>query len=256
MNVLTCSKGKHDTIRVVNWYRKYDFTDYTVVVCADDDIGAYKRTISGRIVSCPSSCTNLAQKKEWMIKEFAQKNSWVLSIDDNVKSFHELKTGKEISPQELIVITKQNTQKCDKIGTIYGGYASNTNAFFNRKEFATVGFVWGKVSYMKNAGFEFMKDVTEMDDYAYTALCLYYFGKVLIDRRYGATAARYERVGGNGTAEMRKEKKKEAVKKIMERYPGLFNIKEKKGLETGTEILLRFNSEKALNEWRHKQFQA
>lgn len=245
--VVTCSKGKPDTISVTDWYGR--FKDYTVVLCHDADEAAYRNRVKGEIVKCPADCRTLTHKKKWMIENLVGKGEWLLSIDDNVKGITN-RAGTEITPAAFFAAVEKDIVSAKTIGAVHGGFASNGNAYFRKKQYRQVGFVWGKVSYFQNAGLPWLDGIREMDDYAATAEALLHHGTVLINNEFYANAARYEKIGGTGPYEQRVPSKREAVEIIMAAFPELYRVQDRPGLAPGTEIRMRYHDIEQIRQWR------
>lgn len=234
---------------MTDWYARDNFTDYTVVLCADDDEAKYRERVRGQIVKCPETCRTLTHKKKWMIQNLVAPGDWVLSIDDNVKRITN-RAGREIGPVEFIEIARRDIGLAERLGAVHGGFASNGNPYFRKVRYRTVGFVWGKVSYFRNRGMAWLDGITEMDDYAATAQALLQSGRVLIDNEFYADAARYEKVGGTGPYEARVEAKRHAVACLLAAFPDLYRVQDRPNLAPGTEIRMRFHSEEQIAKWR------
>lgn len=263
--VIVCSKGKPNTISATRYFAESGFTDYTVVVCADDDIEAYRKNVAGQVVAVPANCTNLSLKKQWILDNLVKRGEWVISIDDNVEDitcidkslYYQAEIpkpqhkdyNKKITVQEFIALAERDIKYCDDNGIAFAGFASNANPFFRKKKYRTVGFVWGKVCLMKSVGLPWITDIREMDDYAYTSINLLYRGKVLINNYIYPNAKRYEAVGGTGTYEKRLPTKIAAVQKIMRVFDGMYRLVDRPNLAHGAEIRMRFSNEKQVKEW-------
>jgi len=268
--VVVCSKGKPDSMKVIPYFRKYGFNDYTVVICNDDDYVGYRANTDGQIAVVPKEVDNLSKKKEWILANLIAKGEWVISIDDNVKritcvdediyNIEEIKApnrekyNKEISPQVFIEKCEKDIAIASSVGALYGGFASNDNPFFRKKKYRNCGFVWGKVCYMRSAGIKWMNEINEMDDWAYSAINIALIGRVLINNWIYPYPQRNEKSGGTGTLEQRMPHRVTASKMIEHRFKGLVKRIDKVGHEKGAELKMVLTTEKQVAAWKTSRY--
>jgi hypothetical protein len=265
-NVVVFSKGKPEMTYTAKWFKKHEFAEATYVVSPGDDVDLYRRTTGCDVIVSDSH--NLPSKRQWVLDNFtSDKCPWVLFFEDNIKRvtrvakpYYDLEEIKsttremyhslEIGPQEVICNMLEDIVRAEGIGTYLGGYSSNDNHFFRKKKYRTVAFVWTKMGYMRRGGPEWPVYLDEKDDYGMTAECLKFCGRVLVNNYLYPWSKRFEGRGGSPTLEQRAPGKKKCVKILLERFPGLFREKNRSGYPEGTEIQLRFHSEKQVDLWR------
>ena len=155
-----------------------------------------------------------------------------------------------MSPQQVVQNILEDIEIAESKGAYLGGYASNDNHYFRKRKYRTVAFVWTKMGYMRRGGPSWPLYLDEKDDYGMTAECLKHSGRVLVNNFIYPWCKRFEGRGGSPTLEERTSGKQRCVKILMERFPGLFSIKNRKGYPEGTEIQLRFHSERQVDQWR------
>ncbi len=265
-NVVVLSMGKPDWTYTARWFHEHGFRGATYVVSPGDDIKAYKDHTGCRVVV--SDSFNLPSKRQWVVDEFTtERNPWVFFFEDNImrvtrvsqSHYHhnlidptsrELYHTDEIGPQEVIESMMEDVEVAESVGAYFGGFASNDNHYFRKRKYRTVAFVWTKMSYIRRGCPDFPVYLDEKDDYGMTAECLKHSGRVLVNNFLYPWCKRFEGRGGSPTLEERAPGKKKCVKILMERFPGLFRIKDRKGYPEGTEIQLRFHSSKQVDQWR------
>jgi hypothetical protein len=85
------------------------------------------------------------------------------------------------------------------------------------------------MGYMKRGGPKWPLYLDEKDDYGMTAECLKHSGRVLVNNYLYPWSRRFEGRGGSPTLEERTPGKQKCVKILMDRFPVLFRIKDRKG---------------------------
>ena len=89
------------------------------------------------------------------------------------------------------------------------------------------------------------------EDFRNTAEHLCRYGAVLINNYIFPVANHYEG-GGMGTYQERIPVRKQDVRLLMEKYPGLFRIKDRSGFEPATDLALRLHTPKQIQAWRRE----
>jgi hypothetical protein len=257
--IYVCSKGKPQTMRIAETFKRDKFKDYVVILSPEDDQIAYKQNYGCAVLISPAK--NLSAKKEWIIKTQSTRGEWVLIVEDNITSFtgwlssappKDLKLlKKQITTQQFLKVVNEDVKKAEKSGAVIGGFASNNNPFFRKKKYREVGFIWGKAVYYRNVGLQWLNHLNEMSDYAITGLSLLHSGKVVINNFIYPESKRFEKVGGTGGYEKRVPHKQAAAKFLVEFFKGLYRITDRPGLAPNSEVRMRFSTTKQINQWRN-----
>ena len=270
--VVVFSKGKPDMTYTAEWFKRHAFDSSRVcyVVSEGDDVAGYQRSTGCRVIVAKGS-RNLASKRQWALDYFTTPSEpWLLFFEDNIMRvtgvlpshygmeeidpttrhiYHSL----EYSPQDVLRCMMADIHRmAEPLGAFYGGYACNDNHFYRSRKYRTIAFVWTKMGYVRRGGPCWPEYLNEMDDYGMTAECLLHSGRTVVNNYLYPWAKRYEGRGGSRTIGERADDKRAAVAEMMRRFPDLFRIRDKKGCPTGTEIQLRFNSDKQVTEWRQR----
>jgi hypothetical protein len=192
---------------------------------------------------------------------------WLLFFEDNIQRVTAVKrshydlpqirpTSREIyhtveySPQRVIMKMREDIQLAEEIGACFGGYACNDNHYFRKKKHRHVAFVWTKMAYCKRGGPKWPEYAEEKDDYAYTAECLSRGMPVVVNNYLYPWSVRYEGRGGSRTIKERAKDRRQVVRELERRFPGMFRLKHKPNSPEGTEIQLSVCTEKQLEKWR------
>lgn len=265
-NVIVFSKGKPEMTWTGQWFAKHDFCEATYVLSPGDDVDQYYKTCHSNVIVSESH--NLPSKRQWVLDTFTSNGCpWVLFFEDNIQRVTRVSQSHyhlsdinpttralyhtdEVSPQQIIENMLEDIKIAESVGAYLGGYSSNDNHFFRKKKYRTVAFVWTKMGYMKRGGPQWPVYLDEKDDYGMTAECLKFCGRVLVNNYLYPWSKRFEGRGGSPTLIERAPGKIRCVKILMEQFPGLFREKSRPGYPEGTEIQLRFHSERQVDKWR------
>jgi len=264
--VVVLSKGKPEMTYTSLWFEEFGYQEPIFVLSPGDDLENYQQTTGCQAII--SDSYNLPSKRQWVLDNFTSKSCpWVICFEDNIKRvtrvsqshYHlpqieqttrGLYHADEIGPEDVIDNMLEDIKRAEAAEAYIGGYSSNDNHFFRKKKYRTVAFVWTKMFYMRRGGPQWPTYLDEKDDYGMTAECLCYSGRTLVNNYLYPWAKRFEGRGGSPTLEERAPGKKRCVQILMERFPKLFRIKNRAGYPEGTEIQLRFTSEKSIDKWR------
>lgn len=268
--VVVFSKGKPDMTHTAEWFKRYNFNNATYVLSPEDkpNLRQYEKSTECKCVIADSH--NLPSKRQWVLDHYTTpKSPWVLFFEDNivkvtsVKPSHydlpEIKpTNKplyhemEVGPRYVISKMLEDIRLAESIGAHFGGFACNDNHFFRSRKYRHIGYVWTKMAYMHRDGPPWPVELDEMDDYGYSAECLKWDGRVVINNYLYPWSKRYEGRGASRTLVDRLPDKRKAVELLHAKYPGLFrNRDDKKSCpHPGSEVTLRLHSEKQIDEWR------
>lgn len=265
--VAVFSKGKPDMTYTGEWFKANSYNDAVYVVSEGDDVAQY-RSSTGCEVVVATGAHNLPTKRQWAVDHLTSTSRpWLLFFEDNIYRVTGVSLDKyhldevwptarcyyhdrHLTPQEVIQEMLVDIKLATQVGAVFGGYACNDNHFFRSRKYRTVAFVWTKMAYVSRYGPRWPAYANEKDDYAYTAECLKSHGRVLVNNYLYPWAHRYEGRGGSRTIEERAGQRRECVAQLHDRFSGLFRDKHKSGSPPGTEVQLRFHSERQVDLWR------
>tara|TARA_R100000329_G_scaffold149878_1_gene141435 strand:- start:248 stop:1123 length:876 start_codon:yes stop_codon:yes gene_type:complete len=216
----------------------------------------------------------ITNQRNWIINNLAEKGSWYISFDDNIRTFKRVVDKYYFNKKRLDVKSKEITQKsfnknitakeylellekdikvAESIKAEYIGYATVDNYFFNSKKYKSVGYVISKAVAIKYEGLTYDKNVEAMEDFCYCAEQLIKNNCVLINAWIKPQAGHYEK-GGIGTYDERVGRKIIDCKYLMRKYPDFFRYKKKKGCHPKAELQIRFNKPKQIIEWKKSNY--
>lgn len=190
--------------------------------------------------------TGYIGQMQW-IENLVKEGEWFLKADDNIRAFIGA-DGNALSQETAWQIINEAINEAEKRGAKLVGFATVDNPFFRKAKYRDVGFCMGKMYAQKKVS-GITPSGTILDDYERTAQHLERFGRVLVDNSLHSKSKHYEK-GGIGTWDERLPQKMKSVKYLMERFPGLYRIKEKAGKEHGSEMQMRFTSLDQVERWR------
>ncbi len=265
------SKGRPQTA-----YSIKTFPSATVVVHNNAEYSAYKQynpQANILVSGVKADAYGLTRQREWICKMMAGKNEWIVFADDNIRRLvalpepHYSRTFIPIEPKKEVCshwrplyrtacteerflneIVPDIISHCKAIGAHLAGFPSTDNILFRKKKFRDIAYVSGKMMIWHNTGDIDFDHTISMEDFYHTAENLRLYGKVVVCSFVFPTAYHYE-AGGMGKYEERIKVRKNDVKILTERYPGLFRIKNRVGFEPGTDLQLALHSED-IDRWR------
>jgi hypothetical protein len=176
-----------------------------------------------------NSCINLLEYNEWAI----------IMSDDYTESYKI--ENKEFVKSNLAYVyneLKRHTKIADQIGVKLIGLNSSGNALYAQKNYGKYGLVDGRMFAIKKTEFKWLEDINCITDYYATVYHLNKYGGNLILQWCYADFKRYEK-DGIGTAEARKEIKKNDIFILKNLYPKNIIIKDKKGQPKGKHIIIK-----------------
>lgn len=247
--------------------------DYTVILHNEGQRSEYE--MGGRVdmskVIVANQPVNMTGIRNWMLEsDLIENGEWYVILDDNITEFQMvspphyyeevLPVKKEPSKYKDIYENKVNAiamlgvfedsiREAEKRGAKLVGFASTPNFFFRDRKWREVGYVIGKTQLIKKTDLRYDLNTTSMDDYAWTALNLERFGKVLINNYFVALKKHYAK-GGIGTYAERLPSKIKDCEYLMKRFEGLFRYKIKAGTDPRAELAIRFTSLEQVERWR------
>jgi len=271
MRVFIPTKGR---AKVISTHQAFAGTDYNIVVhdeaeretyCQNPTVDLDRVVVSG----VPGDTFGLTRQREWVCQNLVEPNEWFVFADDNIKSLMAVaeshydkpempvqddKSLKAVydnccSPERFMELAAEMCIVADKVGLHLCGFATTSNFFFRGRKYRYAGYVIGKLMLWHNrVDFEFDHTIS-MEDFCNTAEHLYRYGAVLINNYVFPVAGHYE-TGGMGTYQERIPVRKRDVQLLLEKYPGLFRIKDRSGFEPGTDLALRIHHPKQIQAWR------
>lgn len=275
LKIVIPSFNRHKTIKTTIYLDKAGFKNYFVLLHNEDQKKLYlsEGRINPENIIVTNQPPGISNQRRWIVNEFINKNEWFITMDDNIETFTALPSheyvksslnvlsdpnlrnlfNREINANDLIKLCEADIEHCEKHKIFYGGFAVVDNYYFRAKKYRYVGYVISKAAIIKNVGLEYDPMIEAMDDYGFTAENLLSFGKVLINNYIFPVAGHYEK-GGIGTYEQRLTRKINDCEYLMNKYPGLFRYKVKKGCHPKAELQVRFTNTNQVIKWRNLRF--
>lgn len=245
--------------------------DYKVVLHSEDQKAEYikhRPELEPYIVV--SGVSGISNQRNWIIDNLMTEGEWSCMMDDNIKAFNKFPNdiyNNENLPYEaskryawehtycdiqtLITHFWETAAKADQIGAEYCGFASIDNAFFRKHKWKFASLVVAKMSLVRKGQLRYNPEIKCIDDYEFSIQNLIKNGKVLVNS-YIRPVSTHNNPGGLGTLAERADKKKADVQYLMNKYPGLLRIKNRKNSVEGAEVCLKFYSENGINRWREE----
>lgn len=266
------SARRADTIKTP-LYLEESGVDYRVLLHDEDARCEYVK--AGRVPENKIIVTNqpkgITHQRRFISQELFKKDEWYVTMDDNISGFTtvepslynhaylptqqkpELRKSYEYESdaKNLMYLFGKDVGLAKNIGAHYCGFASVPNFYFRSKKYRFVGYIISKAAIIQNSSIEYDPNLEAMEDFGYCAEHLVRFGRVLINNFIKPTAGHYEK-GGIGTYEERLPRKIIDSAYLMEKYPGMFRYKKKKGCHPAAELQFRFTNVKQLDAWRKK----
>lgn len=248
----------------------------TILVHDEEQFDKYSENpeVKG-LVQIGSREKGCCSQKHWILENLISKDEWYICIDDNVERITgipdselfplwknkqetlEVKSNKELREVFGQTIDSFQLKKIFETMTILGnahhlyfqGFAIVNNPFFRLKQYRSVGFVVGKMNFIKKTFLNYDKRFKVKDDYDFTAQHLSTYGGVMINNYIFPEGKHYQK-GGLGSLKAREPQSIADAKLLMEKYPGLFRYKDRPGRAKNSEVAIRFTSTEQLNKWR------
>lgn len=271
MRIVVPSAGRAETHTTA---RLLAGADYTYLVHDEHDLGEYLRHSEatgldpGRIAATWTPRGNPDVQRRWWLENRAGKGEWVLFLDDDVRAFSALpeewwrraelptrdnyglwqrRYDAPCSAGRWVALSSRLAAECDRVGARLGGFSATRNCFFREKQWRYVGYVEATYALFKNDDPADWPTGFHMEDFAATAHHLLRYGVVVLN--YFAHPINTHYIpGGMGVAAERAEARREAIARLMARYPGLFRAKEKQG--GIMDLQLRLTQPAQVEKWR------
>jgi hypothetical protein len=273
------SKGKPEGTFTYNWMDAYGYHDPIFLISPEDNLKEYQASHPNCQVMVAKDAMNLPSKRNWAVRNFTSKSQpWLLFCEDNIDKVTKLKEplyckshivphgkpgresewnatrkdfGHMIGPLEAIDCMLEDIEVAMDLGAVYGGFSPNDNFYFRTVKYRYVGFVWSKLAYCSRNGPKWPEYAYEKDDYAMTAACLSYSGRVVINNYIYAWPNKEVR-GASRSVIDRAPDRAACVKRLHRQYPGMYRDKNRKSRPEGTEIQLAFTSPEQVDKWRQE----
>jgi hypothetical protein len=231
----------------------------------DDPYGFAKKLV---ITNTEPDTFGLTRQREWACKNLVPNGEWFVFADDNIVDLQgpdqmhrtssslpvqEAKHWRDvfahsINPDEWRYVFASDTREAERINARLVGFATTGNHFFRGKKWRPVGYVIGKMMLWRNDPYRWDHTIS-MEDFRHTAEHLLRHGAVLIDNFVWPKCEHYQH-GGMGTYVERIPQRTQDVGRLMQVYPGIFRVKNRKGFAPNTDLAIRFNSVKQVQQWR------
>lgn len=282
MKVCIPSYNRHATIST---HRVFAGCDYTVLVHTAEQRDKYwtyakdtgldpSRIVVTHTECGPTVASGLTRQREWACEHRAE-GEWIVFADDNIKAltalerpwyddqaleeFGELaETTRTWRPRFKQAITGERfvtdhaldtIALCEQVGAHLAGFAVMDNPLFRLKKWRTAGYAIGKLMCWR-VQHDFPWDHSiSMEDFYHTAVGLLRDGAVVVNNYVWPQAGHYE-AGGMGPYDTRVPWRQHDVQELLQRFPGLFRVKDRKGFVPNTELALRLHSPKQIATWR------
>lgn len=268
MRIFILSKGRASIIGSMS---SRLFPDATVVVHSDSDAALYRRAkLPNPIMVSDQAGDSVgkARQMRFVMEHFAEDGEWVCFADDNLKSitavddsyYGEDTFDEEIAPRlarriysrpvgrlRLAEILTELRDKAEETGANYCGFASTPNYYFRKTKWLQVGWVIGQLFIMRKT--ELIIPLRNQDDTYLTAEHLLRDGHLLINRFVYPMSPHFT-LGGHGTVEQRILVRRREVIELLERYGGLFSVKNPKGMPKNQDVRLRLRTIAQIDKWR------
>lgn len=273
MKVFIPSKGRARTISTHKV-----FPDSVVVVHSLQEQELYAQYhpelfYAGRIhvSNVPADTFGLTRQREYVCQNLVKKDEWFVFCDDNVKSVQalvppyydeeevdvQMENCSDWRPRFNVdcssdyffhVVVKDTIEYCKRVGAHLAGFTLTDNVLFRAKKFRKAGYVIGKMMVWHNTQEMPFDHSISMEDFYHTAINLKMYGAAVVNNFCRPKAGHYEE-GGMGRYEDRVPVRQQDVIKLMEMFPGLFRVKNRKGFVDNSDLQLRI-TQNNIEKWR------
>lgn len=247
------------------------FPNATIVLHSEEDASLYRRANLPNPIVVSHRAGDLvgkARQMRFVMEEFVEDGEWVCFADDNLQSItmvDEAYYGKDSFPEglssqvaqrmysrpvgrlRLAKILTELQDKAEVVGANYCGFASNNNYYFRKGKWLHVGYVIGQLCIMRKT--ELKIPLRHHDDTFLTAEHLVRDGRVLINRFVYPMSPHFT-TGGHGTVANRVLIRTREVRELLDRYEGLFSVKNPKGMPKNQDVRFRLHTLDQVAKWR------
>ena len=255
MKIFIFTYDRYDSITTSEYFKNNDH----IILCHDEESKQKyleHNRIYGDIIATKEPkglannrnyALNMMEKGEWalfFVDDLIQINEYNYydeadyedipdTIDPN-KSFN-----KKIDSKNFIKRCETEIQKCEKDGAFLSGFASNENGYFLKRKYKYKNHVDGRAWLVKKDVLSFDTNTQLIDDYSFTALNLFYYGKVNVNQWIIPKCKRYTE-GGYGSVRKRLKQKMEECAYLVNKYPNIVHYANKKNQEEYSHVVIRY----------------
>lgn len=226
----------------------------------------------------------LTRQREWVCNNLVRKGEWLVFADDNIREVralvnpHYLKLSqideienmarssqpiKEIitkwrklfrvhcsEGRLLTTIVPDTICHCQQVGAHLAGFSLTDNGLFRGNKFQDVAYIKGKLMIWHNTLEVPFDHTITMEDFYHTAEHLLRYGRAVLNNWCWPRAYHYE-PGGLGRYAERAPHRQRDVQILLQRYRGLFRVKDRKGFAPSTDLQLAVTT-KHIERWRQQ----
>lgn len=208
--------------------------------------------------------------REWAERNLTITGEWYVTVDDNVSGFtwlpgpeywddrmdFSLRPAEEwrklydtpCTPKQVQRVLHDTMYECQHAGTVFGGFAIETNYWFRSVKWQRLGYVRTQCSVAQNVGLPFYYWPGNMlEDFTRSVDVVARYGSVVVNR-FMKPQKRFFEAGGIGSFEERRPNLVRVSQELMEAYPGL--LRPCKGCAHQLTFALR--SQNTVDNWRRK----
>lgn len=251
--------------------------DYTVLLHSDAEAAAYRaagRVPPDRILVTHTQAEPAGKTRQmaYALDTLVPPGAWCAFADDNILALTAVRSPECTSPRLLVDTpgpwraiygaacsvarfgryAEETIAEAERVGARLCGFATVDNPFYRGVRYRYVGYVIGKLILWKNEPFAWDHAIT-MDDFHHTAEHLLQYGAVVINN-YLWPRARHYLDGGHGLYAHRVPYRLADCARLLQMYPGLLRIKERKGFVSGTDLQVRLTTPDQVAHWRAGMF--
>lgn len=243
MKVIIPSKGRADRLTTPALFAEQD---YHVLVHNEEEWDRYhdahpeipcERLHNTRTQAEPFGKT---RQQEWACRELVAHDEWFIFADDNLQGItalpepwcrerylnsrgsgwqriYDTPCSQERFWQE---ITPELQAETERVRGHLGGFSVHSNALYRQRKWGHIGYVIGSLILWHNLPFTWDHRIS-MEDMRNSAEHIVQYGAVAINR-YAYAVKRHHQPGGLGTSAERRGHRQEAVRLLLQQYPGFF----------------------------------
>ena len=249
------------------------FPDAPVIVHNDAEAALYQQSnIPNPIIVSHEDMSQIGKSLQmrFVLNNFITKGEWVCFADDNLQAITAVDEAyydgeqfpDDIAPalasrlynspvgsERLESVLAEMRSKAESVGANLCGFASTANYYFRRSKWLHVGWVIGQLCLIRKTELEI--PIRHQDDTYITAEHLVRDGRVLINR-FVFPGSPHFATGGHGTVAERFIIRTREVRELLDRYNGLFSIKNPPGMPKNQDVRLRLHTLAQIAKWREK----
>lgn len=268
MKVFCPTLGERNTIAHTLFPEEWEFS---FVVDQFTDASSLEAKFGKRVLQLeiedPNRITRLSEIRTKMEIEFTDLGEWHIGVDDDIGGItmldrvmydagdedldYEMWSAKDwhdwfshrASPDDVRHVFAQIIEKCEEMGTIYGGTSFFDNPFYRKRKWAHAGYVNGGLHVKKSDGRPWRW--APNGDMEMSCYCLQKYGSVVLNR-WAHCLFKDSTEGGMLTfSEEWKAIVLENIEKLMRAYPGLLK-------PDGFRMKVLKNSLRSVENWRRR----